>query len=220
MMEVPHLPQGIHFKCSSIKNWYRKSLQRGLYLSQIVKIVFPPNPLVACVSAVSLRSDVFYIRTITVVEFAFKKLYLRSNKKRKNKKAAALKILFPDLSFFPLLELFVKFKFLSVLSSSDTCLNTHGRKTPLVKLQALRHCCVLPQTQKEGDPAGLPCLAERMTISLLRKRYYIHPSTQNQEGSWEFVSSFPYPQAGLADAVLFIREVCSSNPENLPVSRC
>lgn len=174
-----------------------------------------------CVSAVSLRSDVFYIGTVTIVELAFKKLYWRSNnKKRKNKNEAALKSLSPDLSFFPLAELFTKFKFLSFPSSSDTCLNTLGRKTPLVKLQALRHCCVLPQTQKEGHPAGLPCLVGRMTISPLRKRYYIRPSTQSRERSWEFVFSFPYSQAGLAGAVVFIREVCSSNPENLPMIRC
>lgn len=132
-----------------------------------------------------------------------------------------MKSLFPDLSFFPLVEWFAKFKFLSFPSSSDTCPNTHGRKTPLVKLRALRHCCVLPQTQKEGEPAGLPCLVGRMTTSSLRKRYYIHPSTQSREGSWEFVFSFAHPQAGLAGAVvLFIREVCSPKPENPPMSRC
>lgn len=83
MMEAPHPPEATHFRCPSMKSWHRKTLQGGLYLPQIVKVVLPPDPFVVSVGAVSLCGDVFDIRAITVVELAFKKLHLRTQIKKK-----------------------------------------------------------------------------------------------------------------------------------------
>lgn len=41
-----------------------------------------------CVSAVTLRGDVFHIRAITVVELAFKKLHVSATKEGKTKRSS------------------------------------------------------------------------------------------------------------------------------------
>lgn len=100
------------------------------------------------------------------------------------------------------------FKFLFFPPSSDTCLNIHSRKQPLVKIQVLRHTCLLPQIQqKKGDPAGLLCLDGRMRISPVEEELTEIPAHKDMRFRiWLFL---PLP-----------REVCSSKPVDLLVRRC
>lgn len=48
-------------------------------LSQVVKVVFPPNPAVSCFQALGFIGDVTHVKPLTVEEFPFKQLHIKTD---------------------------------------------------------------------------------------------------------------------------------------------